>query len=314
AKGYIPETTWNDSCTNAVFGSIAGYSSDPEVNCNNRALSNFVLTSGGGGGRSSCVVSGCSAGYPKPAWQTGVGVPIDGARDIPDLSMFSGGALSGSFYLFCEADLQNGVPCTLDGPNSRIQGAGGTSISAPVFAGIMALVLQNSNSRQGNANPVLYKLAAQQSGVDCNVMGVFPNSCVFHDVTSGTIAMPCIKGSPACVTNNSIHQYGVLSGYEADVGYDLSTGLGSPDAFNLVTATPWGTPSRWITDSGGAVTFSVADRGAAVATTAGSSASVTTGSGALAFNGSATASGIAIMSFRTNGVVVSEASVSAVPG
>src|SRR5262249_765084 len=59
--------------------------------------------------------------------------------------------------------------------------------------------------------------------------------------------------------------------------------------------------------------FSVADRGAAVATTAGSSASVTTGYGRLAFNESATASGIAIMSLRTNGVVVSEASVSAVP-
>src|SRR5262249_952426 len=197
--------------------------------------------------------------------------------------------------------------------NSRIQGAGGTSISAPAFAGIMALVLQNSNSRQGNANPVLYKLADQQSAVDCNAMGVFPNSCVFHDVTSGTIAMACIKGSPACVTRNPAHQYGVLSGYEADVGYDLATGLGSPDAFNLVTATAWRTRSRWITDSSGAVSFNVPDRGAAVGTTAGTSASVRVGYGSLAFNASATAAGIAMMSFRMNGVVVSEASVSAVP-
>jgi hypothetical protein len=160
---------------------------------------------------------------------------------------------------------------------------------------------------------VLYKLADQQSAVDCNATAASPNSCVFHDVTSGTIAMPCIKGSPACVTNNPAHQYGALSGYEADAGYDLATGLGSPDAFNLVTATGWATRSRWITDSSGGVTFSVPDRGAVVGTTAGSSISGTSGYGGLAFNGSATASGIAIMSLRTNGVVVSETSVSAVP-
>jgi hypothetical protein len=312
AKGYIPETTWNDSCTNAVFGLVAGYSSDPEANCNNRDLSNFVVTSGGGGGRSSCIVAGCAAGYPKPSWQAGVGVPTDGVRDIPDLSLFSGGALSGSFYLICEADLQNGLPCTLDGSNSRIQGVGGTSISAPAFAGIMGLILQNSNSRQGNANAVLYKLADQQSALDCSTTAAFPNSCVFHDVTSGTIVMPCIKDSPACVTTNPVHQYGVLSGYGADVGYDLATGLGSPDAFNLVTSPGWTTRSRWITDSTGAVTFSVPDRGAVVGTTAGSLKSATSGYAGLTFDGSATASGIAIMSFRADGAGVSETSVSAV--
>ena len=106
AKGYIPETTWNDSCTNVLFAPSAGFVSDAETNCNNRSLVNFVSTAGGGGGRSAL--------YSKPVWQAGLGVPADGARDIPDVSLFSGSAQSGNIYLFCEADLQNGAPCGLD--------------------------------------------------------------------------------------------------------------------------------------------------------------------------------------------------------
>jgi subtilase family serine protease len=57
AKGYIPETTWNDSCTNALFGAIAGYSADPEANCNNVSLSKFVQTAGGTGGKAEATRS-----------------------------------------------------------------------------------------------------------------------------------------------------------------------------------------------------------------------------------------------------------------
>jgi uncharacterized protein (TIGR03437 family) len=246
AKGYVPETTWNDSCTNALFGAVAGYSTDPETNCNNPALAKLVQTSGGTGGRSTCVVSGCTAGYPKPDWQARPGVPNDGARDVPDVSVFAGSAFSGSFYLFCEADLQNGIPCNLDGPGSLIQGAAGTSIAAPAFAGIMALVVQNTGSRQGNPNPVFYRLAAQQPVAECNASGMPSTACIFHDVTAGTIAMPCARGSPNCVTANPRNQYGILSGFEAGAGYDLATGLGSVNAFNLVTAAGWGASTSLI--------------------------------------------------------------------
>jgi len=311
AKGYVPETTWNDSCTNGLFGTVGGFSSDAETNCNNRALSNFVLTAGGGGGKSACIVPGCAAGYPKPVWQTGPGVPGDGVRDIPDISLFSGGAVSGSFYLFCEADLQNGMPCSLGGANSLVQGAGGTSLSAPAFAGIMAIVVQNSNSRQGNPNPVLYKLASQQSPADCNATGTVSNSCIFHDVTAGTIAMPCLKASPSCVTVNGMHQYGILSGYDAGMGYDLATGLGSPNAFNLITATGWITKSQWIAGTDGTILFNVPDRGAASETTAGRSDSVNTGYARLETSVGSVASGMAILGFHSNGALVSEVSVPA---
>ena len=47
ALGYIPETTWNDSCTNALFGQV-GFSTTPEVNCNDTAnLANSIGPIGG---------------------------------------------------------------------------------------------------------------------------------------------------------------------------------------------------------------------------------------------------------------------------
>ena len=225
AKSYIPESTWNDSCTNALFGTL-GYSTIAETNCNNSRLVDFVAAVGGSGGRSSCVSSdgktpsSCAGGYPKPSWQSAL-TPNDGARDVPDVSLFAGDGLVGSFYLICELDrAPNG--CAPSDPGAEILGVGGTSVSAPAFAGIMALVNQQTGSRQGNANYVLYKLAKQQ-----------PNA--FHDVTSGTIAMPCQTGSPNCTTSTVGDAYGVLGGYNAVTGYDLATGLGSVDAFNLVT-------------------------------------------------------------------------------
>ena len=233
AKGYIPEVPWNSTCTNPIFGQI-GYSTNPETNCNDsRFIGSFDVPVGGSGGASHCTTSdgstpgSCSGGYAKPSWQTGTGVPNDGKRDIPDVSLFASSGFLGNFYMMCESDI-TGAPCSL-APNYYFIGIGGTSASSPAFAGIMALVnqqmaqtTQNPNERQGNANYIFYKLAAQQP-------------TAFHDVTSGTIAMPCATGSPNCTTSVSGHAYGVLSGYNATSKYDLATGLGTVDVNNLVT-------------------------------------------------------------------------------
>ena len=225
ALSYIPETTWNDSCTNSIFSTI-GFSTNPETNCNNSQLVNFVVPEGGSGGASNCTTpdgstpSSCAGGYLKPSWQSGVGVPADGKRDLPDVSLFASNGFLGSFYIICQSD-QTGT-CSLNDPSSYFLGFGGTSVSSPAFAGIMALVNQQTGARQGNANYVLYKLAAQQP-------------TAFHDITSGTIAMPCGANSANCTTNKPGDAYGVLNGYNAGIGYDLATGLGSADANNLVT-------------------------------------------------------------------------------
>jgi subtilase family serine protease len=89
---------------------------------------------------------------------------------------------------------------------------GGTSCSAPAFAGIMALVVQHTGERQGNACPELYRLGNAQYGAS--------GPKVFHDVVAGTNTVPG------------------TTGWACGPGYDLATGLGSLDATALVEA--WG--------------------------------------------------------------------------
>jgi subtilase family serine protease len=237
AKGYIPETTWNSSCTNAIFAQI-GFSSNAETNCNNAQLSPFVITLGASGGKSACTASSspttsaCSGGYAKPSWQTGTGVPADGKRDVPDVSLFASNGFVGNFYMMCERDVSYG-PCS----TSNFLGVGGTSASTPAFAGLLALVDQKTAARQGNANYIFYKLASK-AGSTCTSAANPASTCVFYDIPAGsTIAMPCRQGSANC-SPSSGHAYGVLPGYATTTGYDLATGLGTVNANNLVNQ--WG--------------------------------------------------------------------------
>jgi hypothetical protein len=223
AKGYIPETTWNDSCTNALAVTL-GYGTTEEQACNNPNMiqAGGVNSTAGSGGPSNCVVNSqtlgsCSQGYAKPSWQSGAGVPNDNRRDLPDISLFASNGFLGSFYLICQQD-QTGGACDLN----DFAGYGGTSVASPTFAGIMSLVNQKTGTPQGVPGFALYKLVTKQANV-------------FHDVPSGsTIALPCIAGTPNCTVATPGDAYGVLSGYSTGTGYDLATGLGSVDAANLV--------------------------------------------------------------------------------
>jgi len=223
AKGYIPEIPWNDSC--------AGQSSST-TGCGAATINTGLNIAAGSGGP--------SAVYSKPVWQTGTGVPNDGARDIPDVSLFSSdGGFEGngkSFYIVCESDqdIAGDTGCNLtsrsnNSPFHDFQAVGGTSAATPTFAGIIALVNQQTGQRQGAANYVLYRLAATK-----------PNS--FHDVTTGNISVPCRGGTSDCSTavSSSIGVMTTATGgnvfaFPAGAGYDLATGLGSVDVTNLVT-------------------------------------------------------------------------------
>jgi hypothetical protein len=234
AKSYIPETTWNDSC--AGFG----------LNGCTSGNSNFFDIVAGSGGPSNCAqldASGnCLAGYAKPAWQTGTGVPNDGVRDQPDVSLFASDRFNGSFYILCEADIVS--PCSLD-PVSFLS-VGGTSAAAPSFAGIMALVNQKTGTRQGNANYILYKLAAQKgNSCDSSTVALTGNSCLFYDITKGNNSVPCVDtqddtgecgpapagGHGVLIDPNHISNPAWLT----TAGYDMATGLGSVNVDNLVT-------------------------------------------------------------------------------
>ena len=122
ALQYIPEVPWNDSC--AQLGLTGCGASAP-----NGSL-NIVAASGG-----------ASSIYAKPSWQIGIpGVPNDNRRDLPDVSLFAGNGLHGSFYIICQTDVSVTTSCNLNAFHYNFQGVGGTSASAPAFAGIMALV------------------------------------------------------------------------------------------------------------------------------------------------------------------------------
>ncbi len=195
AVSYIPETAWNDTSFLGVLAATGG---------------------------------GVSTLFPKPAWQTGAGVPNDNARDLPDISMTASPP----------HDAYNVLSA------GRWQLQGGTSAATPMFAGILALLnqylLANPSPASaseslvghaspavgvGNINPTLYRLAQ-----------TIP--AVFHDIVSGDNIVPCEAESPNCVNGHF--------GYSAGPGYDLVTGLGSVDGYNLVTGwngIPAGTPS-----------------------------------------------------------------------
>src|SRR5260370_6794138 len=150
AISYIPETTWDDSCTNPVFGTLLAFSKNAETTCNDQQLNSFfVNVIGGSGGKSSCTVSSgpnpstCTVGYPKPSWQVAPGVPADGVRDLPDVSLFAAsGSHSGSFYIVCQADRITGgyTSCNPTDPNTRFLAIGGASALAPPVSRGIALV------------------------------------------------------------------------------------------------------------------------------------------------------------------------------
>ena len=249
AKGYIPERTYNDSCADPIVYTFLGFSGATAAQeaCNDTTdlLPScpqgcpIILVSGGAGGKSSCITDTstpltCSGGYAKPTWQTAL-TPADGARDLPDISLFAGdGTISGSFYVLCERD-QNGsggnTPCNLN--TGAFLEAGGTSISTQVFAGIVALINQKYEDKQGLINPALYTLAGT-NGNTCNSAANPSSTCMFYDVRNGTISMPCRSTTFNCPANGSSNN--ILPGYDAAAGYDLATGLGSVNVANLVNA------------------------------------------------------------------------------
>lgn len=282
ALSYIPERAYNDTCTDSAVVAFFGLTT-AEAACNNSTVQNqpttpnslnvfFDSVSGGSGGKSNCTTFdgtdplSCTGGYAKPSWQVAL-TPADTKRDLPDVSLFAGdGTISGSFYIACNRDFSSQITGACNLSNGNFLFAGGTSISTQVFAGIMALVDQKNESKEGNANTVLYPLALAGPG-NCNSAGPPGAACVFNDVQVGTIAMPCSQGTANCVVNTPGDLIGVLSGFSAGAGYDLATGLGSVNTFNLVNApTVWntGTSTHGVdfTLSANAPTVPVANPGA----------------------------------------------------
>lgn len=239
ALSYIPEQVWNDD--SSMFG----------------------ISSGGGG---------VSTFTPRPSWQTGVpGIPSSGSnRFVPDISLT--GSPNNAGFLYCSSDSRTGVTGSCsngfrDSTNINLTVAGGTSFDAPIFSGMLALVLQKLNSSGlGVANTTLYTLAANS----------VTYASAFHDITSGN--NECTAGPTFCSSAGA-------SEYPATTAYDEASGLGSVDLFNLLQAWPTSgsTPVASKTTLSAATTTpaSGANDAITIKVVSGSSSSTTTPTGTL---------------------------------
>ena len=147
---------------------------------------------------SSAGGGGLSAHFDRPSYQVGPGVInsfSNGKREVPDVS--ADGDPTTGYSVYCtvvEAGCNPSVPWT---------SAGGTSVSTPLWAAMTANINQYLNSQGkpaiGNAHDLLYQLF--------NTPQTF---AAYHDITAG---------------DNRF--------YPATAGYDMASGVGTPDAFNI---------------------------------------------------------------------------------
>jgi subtilase family serine protease len=272
ALSYIQEIPWNDSCAGGIVASYLGIT--PLGLCNNSAVTSssgslhFLLNAAGGsGGPSGCAtgtpasadkVGGTCAGYAKPSWQSGLyGNPSDGVRDVPDVSLFAANGFWDAYYVVCwsNPDHSAGGGYTCTGAPSTWAGFGGTSVSAPIMAGIQVLINQKTGSRWGNPNTTYYSLAKTEYGASgsaacsSNTVNKSSNSCIFYDVTQGDNDVVC-EAAGGILTNcyRPSGTYGILStsntanlpAYSAGVGWDFASGIGSVNVWNLLQNWPSG--------------------------------------------------------------------------
>jgi len=251
ALSYIPEIPWDNSCASSVVWQYLAFS-DSLTACNTlinrkgitaaRTAPPFLQEGIGGSGGQSII-------YTKPSWQSAPGVPKDGVRDQPDLSLFASNGSWNHAYVICMSDpKEGGKPCDFKNPKAANL-YGGTSFAAPDFAGIMALVVQGYGL-VGNPAPELYAIAKAQFtnpllAKKCNSsLGTQESTaCVFNVVTVGNNAQPCLMDTPNCyATAASVHGWGVLSSdftnevdaFPTGPAYSLATGLGTVNVLNLL--------------------------------------------------------------------------------
>jgi subtilase family serine protease len=245
AKSYIPEIPWNDSCAGSILFGFEGFASGFDF-CNSTVGANFQDIVGGSGAPSFI--------YSKPLWQFGFpGMPNDGTRDLPDVSLFAANGLWSHAILFCMSNTkEGGSPCNYANPDDAIgNSAGGTSFTAPQFASIQALIDEKAGGPQGNPSPIFYALARAEYAnktllKECNSSNgkAISSACIFHDVTVGDNNVPCF-GTDDCF-DPSTSDLGLLStsdktlqpAYLTHTGWDFPTGIGTVNVTNLVNNWP----------------------------------------------------------------------------
>jgi subtilase family serine protease len=146
--------------------------------------------------------------FPRPPYQNGV-QGIGSMRGVPDVAA-DGDPVTGIAVITSNA-----------GGGYTISGHAGTSASAPLWAGIIALADQYANRHLGFVNPAIYQIARSPQYHQA-----------FHDVTAGN-------------SNTAEFPPTTITGYRAGPGWDPVTGWGSPNAQILIPLLArYATPGR----------------------------------------------------------------------
>jgi len=256
----LPETAWNDD----VELPVAGYGGTALTWQESYAIVQS------GGGVSNCALQNdptdtlCVSGFPVPSWQSALSFPTappTTGRYNPDVSLLASPNFPGYVYCTpveelstvspydtettssCATGLTAAVNGVVSGSTYEVEPSvvGGTSASAPVFAGLVTMLNQFLNGAAsaglGNINPKLYQLAA-----------VTPSNGAFHHVITGENMVYCAGDTPnpdyeinsayLCPgTTGSTEIFGWnASNADSTTGYNLVTGLGSVDANVLFNA------------------------------------------------------------------------------
>lgn len=180
----------------------------------------FVFGAGGG----------TSLTFAKPLFQSGI---PGAARMVPDISMVADPFTGAEIIQTFGGVLSVGV-------------VGGTSLSCPMFSGVMAISAQKAGHGLGQAAPLVYNLAAGAVSdvIDFsspnNVTGVINGNPVTADQLAaplGTTAgyYSALYNSPFS-TRWFVLTFGTDTSLAAGPGWDDVTGVGTPDGWNFVNA------------------------------------------------------------------------------
>jgi subtilase family serine protease len=175
----------------------------PPVNCQHQDQLEIGWIASGGG---------FSHVFSRPAFQATLpagSTPIPpGQRGVPDIGLQASSRTGALVYLTLPPDGDSGLICPGGQPCSTgWYDIGGTSLSCPQWAGLVAIAAQIHGGGLGQITPALYGLAADP--------GTYASD--FYDVTAG---------------NNQTDPS--IPGYSNSPGWDPVTGLGTPNAANLV--------------------------------------------------------------------------------
>jgi subtilase family serine protease len=156
---------------------------------------------------------GFSHVFGRPGYQDTLpagSTPIPpGARGVPDIALQASAGTGALVYLTLPPDGQSGLLCGTDPCSTGWYDIGGTSLSSPQWAGLVAIADQIHGSNLGLINPKLYQLASNAATYASD----------YFDITTG---------------NNTSDPS--VTGYPATTGWDPVTGLGTPNAAVLLPA------------------------------------------------------------------------------